>query len=124
MTFLKSPQATENSTSHSEFSRGKLTSTNSEPGPNGISSASIAKRLAFFRSAVNSIDDEGIDDFCIDNHENGKPNSHSSSDTEGEDMISEVQEEQHKNENVKCGGATSLNSTVVDENDTKHICYK
>ena len=39
-------------------------------------------------------------------------------------MISEVQEEQHKNENVKCGGATSLNTTAVDENDTKHICYK
>ena len=66
---------------------------------------------------------EGIDDFCIDSQENGKSNLHThsnSSDTEGEDLISEVLEEQHKNEN-KFPTSACHN---IDESDSKHICYK
>ena len=67
-------QATENSTSHSEFSRGKILSTTSEPStttPAAFCKASVAKKLAFFRANVNSAD-EGIDDFSIETDVNGK----------------------------------------------------
>ena len=73
------------------------------------------------------MDDEGIDDICIENsHENGKGNlrNSSSSDTEGEDLISEVLEISNKSESAKLLAAATACQNNEDESDTKHICYK
>lgn len=85
-----------------------MNSTNSDPG-SANKVLSIAKKLAFFRANVNSAD-EGIDDFCIGI--NGRhhllkaetislhdDNAGSSSDTEGEDMVSEEDESKRDKSN-------------------------
>lgn len=72
-----------------------MTSTNSEPGPESLGKNSIAKKLAFFRANVNSAD-EGIDEHKAD----------SSSDTEGEDLVSE--EEESKHDIVKTNGHENI----------------
>lgn len=113
-------QATEYSTSHSDKSRGKLTSTHSEPGPRYalISSGSlqektpISKKLAFFRDNINS--DEGIDG--LDDHACTKKVAESSSDTEGEDLVSELEE--------NCKKPVVQNGFHEDKEENKSVIYK
>ena len=78
--------------------RGKLNSTNSEPsrGSNG-SKTTKAEKLAYFRANVTSADDEGIVfDTLTKSGQNGgsltNPDECDSSETEGEDLISEIEE--------------------------------
>ena len=105
------------------MSRGMLVSTNSEPCPNNSSmelpqlpvlsgKTPINKKLAFFRDNITSAD-EGIDD----HEENGVVKNNlktDSSDTEGEDMVSEEEVIQKK--------ATSDNNKPAKE--TKSVTYK
>lgn len=92
---------------------------------------SIAKKLAFFRANVNSAD-EGIDDLCSiginGNHVEAEPislhdemNGGSSSDTEGEDMVSE--EDESKRDNIKSNGHHYDPPEEQQETATNEIRY-
>ena len=97
--------------------RGKLNSTNSEP-----SKTSKAEKLAYFRANVTSADDEGIVfDTVASGHEgHGKEadrDGNDSSETEGEDLISEMEELS------KHGDINPCNGNGKDEEETS-VSYK
>ena len=104
-----------------------MTSTNSDPGAatsNATAAARsskvpITRKMAFFRANVNSADDEGISDFSSigDNYADAaaRKKQDSSSDTEGEDIMSE---EENKMDSV------AAKTNGHDENETKYIYCK
>ena len=129
--------------------RNKINSTNSEPTPpltctpqdtqpevtsttnGGVKIPSHAKKMAFFRENTHSADDEGmIDDHETENLTCNSPKSKSnqnskedSSDTEGEDMISEAVTENV--ENIKKHEILSNGHSNGEENKSaKCVSYK
>jgi hypothetical protein len=117
-------QATENSTSHSEKSRGKLTSSQSEPGPNKeATKISIAKKLSVFRDNIAS--DEGIEETTANSNNVNKIHrkGSSSSDTEGEDMVSDEEQKSFKTSQCQTNGKLSHSEEVI-QSSTKSISYR